>query len=116
MSLPPQDWDVSPSSVYFPNVPTGQTRDAQFTITNNNSPGFHKSGGGTVSISGDHPQYFSCISGCNYYLDPGEDHTVTIRFTAPCNADNMGATIEFPINSGGVILAYIGASVTGSGC
>lgn len=107
-------WSVSPTNHYFANVPLGDSRTAQFTLENDGP----NSGGGTVSISGDHPQYFSCISGCSYYLDSGEDHTVTIKFTAPScydgGASNYGATFEFPHN-GVITYGWAGASVSGPG-
>lgn len=107
-------WSVSPTNYYFANVPFGETRDAQFTV-HNGGPGY--SGGGAVTISADIPQVWSCVSGCSYWIGPGEDHTVTIRFTSSqCpSADhcNGGATINFPTNSG-TINGWIGVSVTGS--
>lgn len=106
-------WDVSPTHYYFANVPPYETRDAQFTV-HNGGPGY--SGGGTVSISADVPQVWSCVSGCSYYIGPGEDHTVTIRFTASrcpgLSSCNGGATINFPTNSG-TIPRWIGVSVSG---
>lgn len=108
-------WSVSPTNYYFANVPKDDTRDAQFTVENDGP----YSGGGTVSISADVPAVWSCISGCSYYLDSGEDHTVTIRFTASeCpsnNSANGGATIHFPTNSG-TINGFIGVSTTGLSC
>lgn len=106
-------WSVSPTNHYFANVPFGDTRTAQFTLENDGP----YSGAGAVSISGSDPQYFSCISGCAYSLDSGEDQTVTIKFTAPSCYDgqttNYGATIEFPHN-GVVTYGWIAASVSGS--
>lgn len=111
-------WSVSPSSHYLSNVPAYETRDVQFTVENDGP----YSGGGTVSITADNvPAVWSCVSGCSYYLDSGEDHTVTIRFTAsqcpsqsPTHA-NGGATIHFPTNSG-TIDGWIGVSTTGLSC
>mgnify|MGYP003132257582 CR=1 FL=1 len=106
-------WSVDPTHYYFHNVPPGEFRDAQYTVYNG-GPGW--SGGGTVSITNSpHPEFYSCVSGCSYWIGPGEDHTVTIRYTAPCSASNSGATINFPTDSG-TILGWIGASSTGSGC
>jgi hypothetical protein len=106
-------WSVSPSSYYFPNVAPYDTRDAEFTVYNG---GPQYSGGGTVSISADVPAVWSCISGCSYWLEPYEEHTVKIRFTASqCphpTTCNGGATIHFPTNSG-TINGWIGASVSG---
>jgi hypothetical protein len=108
------DWDVSPSSAYFSNVPFGEYREAEFTVTS--ADPIYKAGGGTVSITGDNPEYFSCVSGCYYYLEEGEDHVVTIRFTAPqCpegSTSNYGATIEFPTDDDD-ILGWIAGSVSG---
>lgn len=106
-------WSLNPSSVYFANVPFGETRDAQITVHN----GGPYSGGGTVSlVSSNRPSWYSCVSGCSYYLDSGEEHTVTIRFTAPSCYDggttNSGATFLFPGGTG--TYGYIGASVSGS--
>lgn len=105
-------WSVSPSSQYYANVGFDQYADKQFTVT----AGSGESGGGTVSITGQDASMFSCVSGCSYYIEDQEQHTVTIRFTAPECAtgglQNYGATVEFPERVG-VLTASLGASVTG---
>ncbi|WP_340107028.1 hypothetical protein [Rhodohalobacter sp. 8-1] len=106
-------WSVSPSSYYYSNVGFGQYADKEFTVT----AGSNEAGGGTVSITGQDASMFSCVSGCTYYIEDEEQHSVTIRFTAPSCYDgglqNYGATVESPENYG-VITASVGASVTGS--
>lgn len=112
-------WSVSPSSYYFSNVQWGESRDAQFTLTNNHW--YPKEG--TVSITNSHRLgWYSCVSGCSYYVEQGEEHTVTIRFTAPpyppCDdqSTSSGATIEFPTQGSYFTSGTVGASVTGGSC
>lgn len=112
-------WTVSPSSYYFANVPWGESRYAQFTLTNNHW--FPKEG--TVSITNSNrPGWYSCVSGCSYYVEQGEEHTVTIRFgppsSPPCDgvSSSSGATIEFPTQGSYFTSGNIGASVTGGSC
>lgn len=56
-------WDVSPTSHYYANVGFDEYADKQFTVT----AGSGEAGGGTVSITGQDADMFSCVSGCSYY-------------------------------------------------
>ncbi len=80
------DCDVNPTNFGFGPLEVGSYADATFTISNN----------GCRTISGVVTEScldFSIVSGGSYSIDPGESHTVTVRFM-PSSAGSRTCTMD----------------------
>jgi len=93
---------VSPTSLNFGSVPSGQSVNRSFTITN--------VGGGTLSgtVSEACAEYALVSGGGAYALGAGASRTVTVRFTAPVTPGSYPCTVE----TGSALCADVSCAAT----